>query len=246
MFDVDLHVSYQPWYLDYVLPIIRAGNAGDAAGYAEARAAAEAACSDPAFDSDTHCALQLLLSYTALGYALRQGDPALLPPAYLAARAAFDKCPPQGEASTQVHRLYLLQLRIVGAIHGLEPLLDTELNELLAAVPDNWRMPEHWHAISTIAFIHGRRDLVDQAYAACLTEYETYQKSFRWRRLNVMCRLLDGAATRRDAELLIAAAALPGHIREIRNLFWPRLAEAQLVDEHLSQALERRSALLAV
>jgi hypothetical protein len=209
---------------------------------AAARAKAERAAEGSTLSADTRTCLALMLRYVCFVHHLGENDRESFVDGYHDALAYFEATEAVGSDSDCVRRTCLMQLRILGALHGIAPITIPQFRALIATVPEHERWLEQWHYITALAFLLGDNETVRQGYETFLEHHSAYQQDFLFRRYDVMSRIVSGQATYIDAIKLIEDSSLPGHLREVATVFWPRLAQAGLVDSVLEDRLGRKLA----
>jgi len=152
--------------------------------------------------------------------------------------------PPAGEMSGEVQARLMLQLRLLAHRRGVRRLPQKEFDRLYRRVRETLSA-ELCFYISSWAFEKKRRELLEQVLEPLTVNATGYQSDFVWQRTNLMLKLLDGAATRRDAEELVKRITHPQNWSVIEHDLWPALMSAGLVDEQLSQLLRERLARFA-
>jgi hypothetical protein len=230
------------WHERYILPIIRAAVDGNEAAMSEALTQAEQAVTGTELSHDARVSLALMVRYVCLVQHLAVNDRESFVDGYQAAVDFIQNMQSVGRDSDCVRRTNLMQLRILGALHGISPMTKEEFHKLIATVPETERWLEQWHYITALAFLLGDNETVRHGYETFLEYHSAYQQDFLFRRYDVMSRIVSGQATYIDAIKLIDDSTLPGHIREVATVFWPRLAQAGLVDSGLEDRLGRKLA----
>lgn len=241
MLDRFTNMAFQ-WHQQFIAPLVRAANARDELAVNSASAQALAARDSGLLSPDEQLGLDLTLSYVSTVRYLTDDDRQAFAARYPETLSLLRQTEPRGPESDYVRRTYYVQLSILAALHGLAQLTIEEFRELIALVPERERWLEQWHFITSLAFVLGDYETVIAGYEAFLENHSTYQVGFLFRRYEVMSKIASGQALRLDAVKLIEDAALPGHISEVKRVFWPRFETLGLVDDELREMLAEKLA----
>jgi hypothetical protein len=222
-----------------VFPLVASLADGEQAPYERVRNEIACCLSDLTLDSDIRSAIGYILSYYTFVSTLVLEQRERRAQALQEALAGFAPAP-AGEISSLVQRRYLLQLHIIANNNGVQELPCAQMDRLAAALPPSDRHTEQWYYISEYYFRICNLERVIEAYEQYLLASADCERDYCWRRLNVMVKLLEGSAGRRDAELLIAAMPAAACRKEIQRSFWPHFVRLGIADDEMQQMLDRR------
>lgn len=223
----------------FVFPLVESLGCREQAQYERTRAEISASLSDTNLDPDLRSAISYILAYYTFVCTLVLEQRESQAPALQQALAGFAmaSC---GELSSLIQRRYLLLLHVLANNNGVQELSPAQMDRLAAALPPRERHTEQWFYLSEYYFRLGSLERVTEAYEQYLEASAECERDYCWRRLNVMVKLLNGSAGRRDAELLIGAMPAAACKKEILRSFWPYFVKLGLADQELQMLLERR------
>ncbi len=230
------------WHHQYIAPLVRAANARDEQAVKTAQAQAQAARDSGLLTEDEQLALALMLLYVGIVKSLTDDNKSQFGVALPGALAQLKNTLPVGPESDEICRTCYMQLSILGVMHGFMQMTIEQFRELITTVSLDERFLEQWHYITALAFVLGDYETVLLGYEAFLENHSTYQVGFLFRRYDVMSKIVAKQAVRLDVLKLIEDAALPGHIREVERVFWPRFKQLGLVDPVLQEMLHEKMA----
>jgi hypothetical protein len=222
-----------------VFPLVISLGDGEPAAYERVRNEITCCLSDTTLDSDIRSAIGYILAYYTFVSTLVLEQRERQAQALQEALAGFAPAA-AGEISSLVQRRYLLQLHIIANNNGVQDLPCAQMDRLAAALPPSDRHTEQWYYISEYYFRVNNLERVVEAYEQYMEASADCERDYCWRRLNVMVKLLDGSAGRRDAELLIRAMPAAACRKEIQRSFWPHFVRLGIADDELQQMLDRR------
>jgi hypothetical protein len=234
-----MRAGLRSFFERYVYPLVDALAFEEQAPYERARDEVQAARGSPSVDVDLRSAIDYILAYYTFMSTVVLGQRELQQQALSAALAGF-AAEPAGAMSSLIQRRYHLQLRVLANNAEVQRLEGAEMDQLVAALAPAERHTEQWFYISQYYFRAGNLTRIVEAYEQYMESSSDWARDYNWRRLNVMMKLLDHSATRRDAELLIESIMVPGCAREIERSFWPHLTHLGLADDELQQQLRLR------
>jgi hypothetical protein len=231
-----MQTALRDFFESYVYPLVDALAVEDESAYTNMRRELVLKLQQPGTDADVKCAAQYILSYYIFLHTTVLDQTALQAEALAEALQGFAPAP-QGYISSLIQRRYLLQLRILAHNAGIRDLPLAEMERLAAALPPGERHTEQWFYLSEYYFRLGSLTHAIEAYEQYMESSSSWARDYNWRRLNVMVKLLDGTATRLDAELLIKAIVVPGCEKEIHRSFWPHFVRLGFADASLEELL---------
>jgi hypothetical protein len=234
-----MQVELGAFFERFVYPLVDALACGEPALYDCARRGISDSLHDPAMNPDLRRAAEYILSYYVFTSTIVLNQFDLQAPALREALAGF-AVPAAGVMSSLIQRRYLLQLRVFANNAAVQELSCAEMDALAATLPPGDRHTEQWFHISEFYFRTGNLERVVEAYEQYMEGSSKWARDYNWRRLNVMVKLLDGSASRLDAELLIREMVVPGCAKEIERSFWPHFVRLGIADDELHTLLEQR------
>jgi hypothetical protein len=223
----------------FVLPLVGSLAGGEQERYECVKAETTRCYNDPTLDSELRSAIGYILAYYIFVSTLVLEQRERQAPALREALAGFAPAP-AGELSSLIQRRYLLLLHVLANNNGVQELSPAQMDRLAAALPPSERHTEQWYYISEYYFRLGSLERVAEAYEQYLEASADCERDYCWRRLNVMVKLLDGSAGRRDAQLLIEAMPASACRKEIQRSFWPHFLRLGIADSELQDQLDRR------
>lgn len=149
-----------------------------------------------------------------------------------------------GAAEAMRYRL-LIQVLCKGDAEGYEPLTPGQYFELAARVPFSQRSPEYWYNVAGWAFRHAEREVLDEAYAAVLTNPGNYLATASWLRINLMHLLLEKRAGEADVLAYLRSISHPALIEEFEAFILPAVRSAGLAGSAVTEALAAQRRILA-
>lgn len=153
-------------------------------------------------------------------------------------QAVYELSIPEIPAPAERLRVRLLiQVLCKGDALGYEPLPPASYYRLAAQLPQDQRCPEFWYNVAGWAFRHGQQAVLDEAYAAVLTNPGNYLPTASWLRINLMHLLLEKRAGSADVLAYLRSVAHPALLEEFESYILDAVKAAGLDGAAVYEAL---------